>query len=130
MPEPANAGEKVFRGIPVSAGVCRGKILILGGGHQKIPKREVAASDAAKEVDRLEKALVETRQQILEVQRKVSSGMGAEEGGIFDGHLLGLEDRTVLDGVIRNIQEKKLNAEFAFHTVPEKYAHPRAPTGY
>jgi phosphotransferase system enzyme I (PtsI) len=122
MPEPANAGEKVFRGIPVSAGVCRGKILILGGGHPKIPKREVAAADAAKEVDRLEKALVETRQQILEVQRKVSSGMGAEEGGIFDAHLLVLEDRTLLDEVIRNIHEKKLNAEFAFHTVAEKYA--------
>ena len=35
------------------------------------------------------------------------------EGGIFDAHLLVLEDRTLLDEVIRNISEKKLNAEYA-----------------
>ncbi|HEX4644260.1 MAG TPA: phosphoenolpyruvate--protein phosphotransferase, partial [Verrucomicrobiae bacterium] len=122
MPEPANAGEKVFRGIPVSAGVCRGKIIVLSRTHPKIPKRQMAETDLAKEVDRLEKALVETRQQILEVQRKVSSGMGAEEGGIFDAHLLVLEDRTLLDEVIRNIQDQKVNAEYAFHMVAEKYA--------
>ncbi len=77
MPEAARMGEKVFRGIPVSAGVCRGKILVLGGSHPAIPKREVTDADLPEEVNRLEKALVQTRQQILEVQRKVSAGMGA-----------------------------------------------------
>ncbi len=33
-----------------------------------------------------------------------------------------LEDRTLLDEVIRNISEKKINAEYAFHIVAEKYA--------
>jgi phosphoenolpyruvate-protein phosphotransferase (PTS system enzyme I) len=122
MPEPARQGETVFRGIPVSAGVCRGKVLVLGRSHTAVPHREVAEAEIAEEINRLEKALVLTRQQILEVQRKVSTGMGAEEGGIFDAHLLVLEDRTLLDEVIRNIQEKKLNAEYAFHVVAEKYA--------
>jgi phosphotransferase system enzyme I (PtsI) len=76
----------------------------------------------AEEVNRLEKALVQTRQQILEVQRKVSKGMGAEEGSIFEAHLLVLEDRTLLDEVVRVIQQQKVNAEHAFHTVAERYA--------
>ena len=73
-------------------------------------------------MNRLEKALIQTRQEILEVQRKVSEGMGAQEGGIFDAHLLVLEDRTLLDEVVRVIQQEKVNAEYAFHSVAERYA--------
>ncbi|HWF19199.1 MAG TPA: phosphoenolpyruvate--protein phosphotransferase [Verrucomicrobiae bacterium] len=122
MPEPAHKGEKVFRGIPVSAGVCRGKVLVLGRAHSTIPKHEVRDEHLHEEINRLERALIQTRQQILEVQRKVCDGMGAEEGGIFDAHLLVLEDRTLLDEVMRNINEQKVNAEYAFHIVAEKYA--------
>src|SRR6516225_4438430 len=122
MPEPSKKGELIFRGIPVSSGVCRGKILVLGRSHAAVPRRQVPQAELPEEINRLEKALVQTRQQILEVQRKVSTGMGAEEGGIFDAHLLVLEDRTLLDEVIRNVQEKKVNAEYAFHVVAEKYA--------
>jgi phosphotransferase system enzyme I (PtsI) len=122
MPELAHMGEKIFRGIPVSEGVCRGRVLVLGGAQPAIPKRELSPEELPGEMNRLEKALVRTRQEILEVQRKVCSGMGAEEGGIFDAHLLVLEDRTLLDEVIRNIQEKRINAEYAFHMVAERYA--------
>jgi phosphoenolpyruvate-protein phosphotransferase (PTS system enzyme I) len=122
MPEPQHTGEKSFRGIPVSTGVCRGKILVLGRARPSIAQRHVADEALAEEVNRLEKALVQTRQQILEIQRKVSEGMGAEEGSIFDAHLLVLEDRTLLDEIVRVIQEQKVNAEHAFHTVAERYA--------
>ena len=122
MPEPQHKGEKSFRGIPVSTGVCRGKILVLGRARPSIAQLHVADEALAEEVDRLEKALVQTRHQILEVQRRVSEGMGAHEGSIFDAHLLVLEDRTLLDEVVRVIQEQKVNAEHAFHTVAERYA--------
>ena len=122
MPEPEHKGEKSFRGIPVSTGVCRGKILVLGRARPSIAQLHVADEALAEEVDRLEKALVQTRHQILEVQRRVSEGMGAHEGSIFDAHLLVLEDRTLLDEVVRVIQEQKVNAEHAFHTVAERYA--------
>src|ERR1035437_7974468 len=122
MPEFQHTGEKSFRGIPVSTGVCRGKILVLGRARPSIAQRHVTDEALAEEVNRLEKALVQTRQQILEIQRKVSEGMGAEEGSIFDAHLLVIEDRTLLDEVVRVIQEQKVNAEHAFHTVAERYA--------
>jgi phosphotransferase system enzyme I (PtsI) len=102
--------------------VSRGKILVLGRARPTIAERHVADGDLAEEVNRLEKALVQTRHQILEVQRKVSEGMGAQEGGIFEAHLLVLEDRTLLDEVVRVIQQQKVNAEHAFHVVAERYA--------
>ena len=122
MPEASREGEKIFRGIPVSAGVCRGKILLVGKTKRPILRRALKEGQCAEEVTRLEKALVETRHQLQDVQRKVSEAMGAKEGSIFDAHLLVLEDRTLIDEVIRAIQEGKVNSEFAFHSVAERYA--------
>ena len=122
MSDSAQKGEKVFRGIPVSGGVCRGKILVLGKARPTITRRQINNGELPGEVTRLEKALVQTREQILDVQRKVIAGMGAQEGSIFDAHLLVLEDRTLLDEVIRVIQDSRVNAEYAFHTVAERYA--------
>jgi phosphoenolpyruvate-protein phosphotransferase (PTS system enzyme I) len=76
----------------------------------------------SEEINRLEQSLVQTRHQILEVQHRVSEAMGGEEGSIFDAHLLVLEDRTLLDEVVRAIQGEKVNAEYAFHSVAERYA--------
>ncbi len=122
MPEPPNKGEKTFRGIPVSAGVCRGKIVLLSRARPSIAPRQLTDADLPEEINRLERALAQTRQQILEIQRKVVEAMGAQEGSIFDAHLLALEDRTLMDEVIRVIQEKRVNAEHAFHTIAERYA--------
>jgi phosphotransferase system enzyme I (PtsI) len=122
MPEALPRGETTFRGIPVSAGVCRGKILVLGRTRPKIARRLLPSPAVADEINRLERALVQTRHQILEIQRRVSEGMGAEEGSIFDAHLLVLEDRTLLDEVVRMIETEHVNAEHAFHSVAERYA--------
>jgi phosphoenolpyruvate-protein phosphotransferase (PTS system enzyme I) len=114
-------GEKVFRGIGVSAGVCRGKILVLHRARHIISKREIPDSEIAPEAKRFEQSLAQTRKQISEIQRKVVESMGAKEGDIFEAHLLMLEDRVLVEEVIKLIREKKFNAENAFHTVAERY---------
>jgi phosphoenolpyruvate-protein phosphotransferase (PTS system enzyme I) len=111
-----------LRGIPVSAGVCRGKILVLGKANNAIPTRGITDAELPNETHRLEKALIQTRQQILDVQRKVGQAMGAEDAGIFDAHLLVLEDRTLIDEVTRLMTQQQINVEQAFHKVAEKYA--------
>src|SRR5688572_251927 len=123
MPEFSQPGERVFRGIPVSPGVCRGKILVVGQTELHIPQRQLAEHEIPEQINRLEKALIQTRQEIVEVQQKVRQAMGAEDAGIFDAHLLVLEDRTLLDEVMRYVTERKTNVEYAFRAVAEKYAH-------
>ncbi len=122
MAEAAQGGERLFRGIAVSAGVCRGKVLVLDSAPPTIQRLQIPEHGTAEEVARLEKALVSTREQIASIQRRVQEGMGADEGGIFEAHLLVLEDRTLIDEVIRVIHQQKVNAEYAFETVAEKYA--------
>jgi phosphotransferase system enzyme I (PtsI) len=122
MAERLPKGEKILRGIAVSDGVCRGKILVLHRARHIIAQHEISAGDVAGETGRFEKALVQTRQQILEVQRKVVENLGAKEADIFEAHLLMLEDHALVGEVIRLIKEEKANAEFAFHTVAERYS--------
>ena len=121
MPTPPK-GEKAFRGIAVSAGICRGKILVLHRARHVIAKRDLPPNEIEAEVGRFEKALVQTRQQISEVQRRVVENMGTQEVDIFEAHLLMLEDRMLVDEVIRSIREQGANAEHAFHAVAERYA--------
>jgi len=121
MSEHARSGERILRGIPVSGGVCRGKIVVLSKARDSVPRHELTEAEVPQEMQRLEHALTQTRQQLIEVQRKVNEAMGAKDASIFDAHLLVLEDPTLIDEVTRVIQEQKTNAEFSFHQVAEKY---------
>jgi phosphotransferase system enzyme I (PtsI) len=111
----------VYRGIAVSAGVCRGKVIVLHRARHAIVKRELSEDDAAQEIKRFEHALVRTRQQITEVQRRVAETMSSSEADIFDAHLLMLEDRVLIEEVIKIIREQKANADYAFHTASDRY---------
>jgi phosphotransferase system enzyme I (PtsI) len=121
MPDLSREGEKVYRGIAVSSGVAHGKILILAQDEFHIPKRELELSEIPAEIQRFEQALVVTRHEILQVQRQVTEALGASDASIFDAHLLVLEDPLLLEEVRKLIEEKRLNAEFAFHQFSEKY---------
>ena len=123
MTEPVQKGERTLRGIPVSAGVCRGKILVLRDAqNDSVLRRDLAEEELPGQIRRLEKALAQTRRQILDVQRKVNQGLGAADASIFDAHLLVLEDPTLIEEVTRRIMHEKVNAEYAFKQVAEKYA--------
>lgn len=120
MPDPSRTGERLYRGIPVSGGVCRGKIRIVGGSEIVIPRYEV--EDSAREMKRFEEALVKTRHEILNVQRQVKEGIGAQDASIFDAHLLVLEDPTLIGEVTNRVTHQKMNVEAAFHDFSEHYA--------
>ncbi len=114
-------GEKVYRGIAVSAGVCRGKVVVLHRARHAIVRRELDPDAVPPEIKRFEHALVRTRMQITEVQRRVAETMSSSEADIFDAHLLMLEDRVLIEEVIKIIREQKANADYAFHTASDRY---------
>src|SRR4051812_28767217 len=114
-------GERVLKGIPVSAGVCHGKIFVLKKKELSIPQTEVPESDVSQQVHRFEQSLVATRQEILDVQQQVTSALGAKDASIFEAHLLVLEDPTLIESVTNLIGQKKIVAESAFHQFAERY---------
>jgi phosphotransferase system enzyme I (PtsI) len=58
---------------------------------------------------------------VLKVQRQISAGLGAEEAGIFDAHLLVLEDPALIEEVTRLIRKEHVPADYAFQQVSDKY---------
>lgn len=119
--QPTRPGARTHRGIAVSDGVAHARILRVGQSRREISRDPIAPEAVAPEVERLNQALLGTRQDIQKVRDQVSAAMGAAEAGLFEAHLLVLEDSTLLNEVLRKIRTERLGAEAAFHDVFEKY---------
>ncbi len=113
--------ERVFRGVAASEGVCQGKIVVLRRPEGGVPKRMISPDEITAEIKRFEEALTQTRQDIKDVQEKVSQAMDASEAGIFDAHLMVLEDPSLIDEAIHVLKTDTVNIEHAFHRALEKY---------
>ena len=122
MPTKRKTGEKMLRGIPVSKGVSRSRVVVLDRTRIDPAKLGILESDPAGEEDRLQASLVQTRRQILAVQERLREALGAKDAQIFDAHLLVLEDPMLIEQTTRLIREDLVTAEFAFHEASEKYA--------
>ena len=82
----------------------------------------LASDDAGLiEIARFEEALIETRSEISEIQKKISAKIEGSQASIFDAHLLVLEDRSIIEEVIKRIKSEKLSAEYIFSEVLKKY---------
>ena len=77
----------MLRGIPVSQGVSKGRVVVLNRSRIVPAKAGFEADDQANEEARLKTALAETRKQILAVQGKLRDELGAKESLIFDAHI-------------------------------------------
>ncbi|MDD5005143.1 MAG: phosphoenolpyruvate--protein phosphotransferase [Candidatus Omnitrophica bacterium] len=112
----------MLRGIPAAPGIKVGKTYLLGGEELAVNKRSIAEGEIPLEVSRFEDALIKTRKEILELQDKVSKGMGTEHAEIFDAHLLVLEDRMLIEEVISRVKKEKIAIDYAFSQVLKRYA--------
>src|ERR1051326_902033 len=119
-----NAKEETrLQGVGVSPGVARGTLYVVEDDRDEVAKRQIDPSDVTKEIGRFETALIQTRSQILEMQERIAQSIGAKDAGIFDAHLLVVEDRTLIDEVLRKLQADLCNVEFVFQEVATHYAN-------
>ena len=82
----------------------------------------IAPSQIPDEIGRFETALIQTRMQILEMQQRIAESIGAKDAAIFDAHLLVVEDRTLIDEVLRKLETDLCNVEWVFQEVATRYA--------
>ncbi|MFA6562814.1 MAG: phosphoenolpyruvate--protein phosphotransferase [Verrucomicrobiia bacterium] len=113
--------EAVYRGIAVSPGVVRGQIYVYRPQEAAVEKRSVRDEDIAGEFARLEQAVIKTRQQLIEIPQSLGKEMGDDKPGIFDAHLLVLDDPMLMEQVFKRLKTEKLNVEFILQEVAEQY---------
>ena len=103
--------EVILKGIPAAPGIACRPAFILDKQDVFIPSRAILEKEVPVEIARFEEALIKTREEILNVQAKISKEMGVRHAQIFDAHLLVLEDRTVIQEVIKDVKKQKLCVE-------------------
>lgn len=118
----ATTTEQRFHGLGVSPGIARGTIFVYRPEEAAPEPEPIRESDVPAEIQRLETALLTTRAQITELQEKIAQSIGAKDASIFDAHLLVVEDRTLIDEVLRTLARDKVSVEYVFKTVADRYA--------
>jgi len=113
--------EIILKGVPAAPGIAEGPAFILDKQDFIIPPRVIMEKEIAIEIARFEEALIKAREEILGIQKKISKKIASQHAQIFDAHLLVLEDRTLIEEVIKKIKKEKLSAEYIFSEVLKKY---------
>jgi phosphotransferase system enzyme I (PtsI) len=102
--------------------VGRGIAHVVRDDFDDVPHRKIKPEEVASEIGRFEAALILTRMQILEMQQRIAESIGTKDAAIFDAHLLVVEDRTLIDEVLRKLQADLCNVEWVFQGVATSYS--------
>ncbi len=110
-----------LRGIAAAGGVSIGPAYLLGKEEFVVSREAINWADIPVQIQLFEEALIQTRREIIELQKRISSDMGQQEAQIFDAHLLVLEDRMLIEEVISRLKKEQLNVAYIFSEVLKKY---------
>jgi phosphotransferase system enzyme I (PtsI) len=132
MAETAAKPETVHEGIPASPGIAIGPVHVMARGFSAPDVYAIDDGEVAPEQERFREALEATKKQLLELQQRLEILSGETESGIFEAHVMVLEDRAVVDRVIDFISRRRQNAEYAFYAVMQTFleAMRRVPDPY
>jgi phosphotransferase system enzyme I (PtsI) len=120
----------LLKGVPASRGIVIGKALLLtGAAGDEGQRRQIEAREVEPEIARLLKAVALTREQLLDLKRKVAVEIGQRQSEIFNAHLLFLEDPTFLVETQEAVRKERVAAEWAVHEYVERYAKMLAALG-
>jgi phosphotransferase system enzyme I (PtsI) len=111
------------RGIPAAPGIAIGKVHVFGTEELFTPVRSLSEKEIPHEIERFKKVLLQTKKEIMAIEKKISREIGVEHGKIFSAHLLVLEDSVLVQEVISRLKKKKKNIEAVFAEVLNKYVN-------
>ena len=74
-----------------------------------------------REQERFREAVEITKRQLIELQSRLEDLSGDNESGIFEAHVMMLEDRAVVERVLNAISSRQQNAEYAFYAVMQNF---------
>jgi phosphotransferase system enzyme I (PtsI) len=116
-----NSKEIVLKGIPASPGICHGFAMLFAQINIDIPVYDISEDGISIEKERFEKAIIATREEIIQIRDQVSNSLGKDEALIFDAHLMVLEDNALITETIQHLEQNKQNVEYSFNVVVERY---------
>ena len=113
--------ELMLFGIPASPGIAHGPVFRFLHQAVEVLSYQVEASAQEEEISRFMNALEQTKDQVRQIRDDVAKNLGEKEAGIFDAHMLVLEDKALIDDVCKEVKESGDNVEQCVYRVTEKY---------
>ncbi len=110
-----------LKGIAAAGGIAICPAYKVGKEEFIIPKIAIDEKDIPLQIQLFEEALIKTRREIIDLQKRIANDMGQDEAQIFDAHLLVLEDRMLIEEVITRLKKEHVNVAFIFSEVLRKY---------
>ena len=110
-----------LKGIAAAPGIMIGPAFKLRREEWLIPQQAITQEDIPAQIQLFEEALISTRREILDLQKRISTEMGKDSAQIFEAHLLVLEDRMLIEEVIARLKKEHLNVAYIFSGVLKKY---------
>ncbi|MBE6359235.1 MAG: phosphoenolpyruvate--protein phosphotransferase [Lentisphaerae bacterium] len=107
---------------PVAGGIAIGRVMRIHGEVRPVHQVTIDPADIPAELERFHAALDLTRDQLQKLQNKLREKLHDSEAGIFDAHLLLVEDKTMTMEVERGISEELVDAETAVFRAVDKFA--------
>jgi phosphotransferase system enzyme I (PtsI) len=110
-----------LKGIAAASGISIGPAYRIDKEEFVIPKLPIREDEISVQIQLFEEALIQTRKEILELQKRIATEMGQEQAQIFDAHLLVLEDRMLIEEIISRLKKERVTVAFIFSEVLKKY---------
>jgi phosphotransferase system enzyme I (PtsI) len=116
--------EKFYRGVPGSRRIAVGSAFVIHNIKVIIPRYSIDkdVESINQEIDKLEEALLATKNQLEKLKTDVFLQQSTIESGYLDSTMLMLDDPTIKQRVQEKIQESYLNIEWVFNEVIEEMA--------
>lgn len=109
-----------FSGKSVYKGIAMGKVVVLKKNDSPVVRGRIADADA--EMERVNTALEQAKEQLGKLYDKAVKEVGEENAAIFEVHQMLLEDEDYLESIENTIRTEMVNAEFAVATAGDNFA--------
>lgn len=129
--KPASDGdrrtERELLGTPVSRGLAFGIAVRLHGNKRQFFRIEISSENIAAEIERFDRAVNACKQQLTQLADNIGD-LSSAARGIFEFHLLLLEQPDYVEDIRSLIRESSTNAEWAVKRVTEAIVDKLRPT--
>lgn len=109
----------MIKGVAASSGIAIGKALVVEKKSIDIQSKKI--DDVEGEKERFSKAVETAKEQVSKIKDITEKKLGKEEAAIFEAHMMMLNDPELIGAVTMQIENEKVNAEYALKTTVEMF---------
>ncbi|MDD3119272.1 MAG: phosphoenolpyruvate-utilizing N-terminal domain-containing protein, partial [Victivallales bacterium] len=120
----AEQQETILHGIAASPGIAIGEAMVINTFYTAFCEPEqktVPRGREETEISRFDAALDVSRRELRSMQRRMQNELDVKNAGIFDAHLLIVDDQMIRQEAEQLIRTRNYSADYAFYITVNRY---------